>query len=50
MRYSRMLPGEKYLTSTAVATHEVLKLLTCFVIIAIQENGIRGLFRVKFIV
>lgn len=49
MRYSRMLPGEKYLTSTAVASHEVLKLITCFIIIAIQENGIGGLLRVLFI-
>lgn len=40
MRYSRTLPGEKYISSTAVCLQEVIKLVTCALILALQSGSL----------
>lgn len=42
MRYSRIVEGPMYLSSTAVVISELLKLLTCLVIIYVNEGSATG--------
>lgn len=50
MKYSRLQPGDKYITSIAVAVHELLKLISCLIIITYQENGIKGMLKVYYFI
>lgn len=45
MRYSRTVSGPLYASSTAVASMEVLKLITCLCVITYQTGGIGGLHK-----
>eukprot|EP00118_Oscarella_pearsei_P005679 m.26126 g.26126 ORF g.26126 m.26126 type:complete len:379 (+) comp29136_c0_seq2:45-1181(+) len=38
VRYSRILPGDRYFATTAVVCAEVLKLCTCFVILTMEHG------------
>lgn len=40
IRYVRTLPGDHFYTTSAVVMAEVLKVLTCMVIILIQKRGV----------
>ena len=39
LRYSRTMPGQRYLPSTAVTMMELLKLAACLVVILLQGGG-----------
>lgn len=38
MRYSRMMDGPRYLSSTAVVLAECVKFITCFILVAYGNN------------
>lgn len=42
MRYARTRPGPMFITSTAVLLAEMVKTITCFLIILVQERSLRG--------
>ena len=39
IRYVRTLPGDRFFTTSAVVMAEVLKVLTCLLIILVQKRG-----------
>lgn len=41
IRYSRTLPGDMYIATTAVVFAEILKVLACLLIILLQKHSIR---------
>lgn len=44
MRYSRIRPGERFLSSTAVVMAEVVKLITCLSLVFIEEGNFSKFF------
>jgi solute carrier family 35 (UDP-sugar transporter), member A1/2/3 len=44
MHYSRVTEGPMYASSTAVASMEVLKFVTCLFVVAYQRGGVVGLY------
>lgn len=46
MRYSRTLPGDKYLTSTAVFFAELFKLIACILLIYWEKRSVNGVIDV----
>jgi UDP-sugar transporter A1/2/3 len=45
MRYSRTIDGPMYASSTAVASMEVVKFVTCLGVVAYERGGIFGMWR-----
>jgi len=41
IRYSRTLPGDMYITTTAVVFAEILKVLACLLILLLQKGSVR---------
>ena len=39
VRYTRIVPGDLYLATTAVVCAEVIKLVTCLLILALEHRG-----------
>lgn len=42
IRYARTLPGDRFFATTAVVMAEVLKGLTCLLLLFAQKRGMRG--------